>query len=73
MLVYYPPQGTRCSDKSETCPVWARVGRCETDLWVRRNCLISCNIKGTCDRQQIKPEGKHIAMKKPHFCLTETH
>ncbi|CAB3986435.1 Chymotrypsin-like protease CTRL-1 [Paramuricea clavata] len=49
--------GTRCSDKSETCPLWARVGRCKSDPWVRRNCLISCKIKGTCDRQQIKPEG----------------
>ncbi|XP_028409996.1 uncharacterized protein LOC114532645 isoform X2 [Dendronephthya gigantea] len=49
--------GTRCSDKSESCPFWAKAGRCKTDSWVQKNCLISCNVKGTCDRQEIKPEG----------------
>lgn len=37
--------------------MWARSGRCKTDSWVQRNCLNSCNVRGTCDRKQIKPEG----------------
>ena len=50
-------RGTRCLDKNKTCRTWARVGRCKTDAWVQKNCLLSCNVKGTCDRQQIRPEG----------------
>ena len=50
--------GIKCLDKSASCPMWARHGRCVTDTWVKKNCLNSCNKTGSCDKEQIKPEGQ---------------
>ncbi|KAK3744449.1 hypothetical protein QZH41_012870, partial [Actinostola sp. cb2023] len=48
------PVGIRCKDNHPSCPAWSSQGRCATDNYVQRNCLISCNSKH-CDREPVRP------------------
>ncbi len=58
--------GVLCVDRSEYCPDWAKDGRCKTDRWVFRNCLLSCKRFTICDQNMIKPVGKFV------LCWTNT-
>ena len=76
-------QGIKCTDKDDRCPGWASRGRCKTDQWVYRNCLLSCVRTDLCDIKQPIPSGMvpvdvyflfqtpcHIlrAVSRFHFC-----
>ena len=52
--------GIRCQDRSHYCGAWANDGRCKTDRWVYDNCLLSCKRFTVCDKEMIKPTGKHF-------------
>ncbi|XP_028391807.1 zinc metalloproteinase nas-14-like [Dendronephthya gigantea] len=50
-------RGIRCTDKDTRCPGWAANGRCKTDAWVHKNCLLSCKRTDLCDAEQPRPSG----------------
>ena len=50
-------QGIKCTDRDDRCPEWASRGRCKTDQWVYRNCLLSCLRTDLCDIKQPIPSG----------------
>ncbi len=50
--------GVICLDRSENCKDWRDDGRCQTDPWVYKNCLIQCKRTDICDIKAFSPTGK---------------
>ncbi|CAB3997590.1 zinc metallo ase nas-13-like [Paramuricea clavata] len=50
-------RGIKCTDRDTRCPGWASKGRCGTDAWVYKNCLLSCKRTDLCDTEQPRPSG----------------
>ena len=52
--------GVICFDRNELCEAWKNDGRCESDQWVNRNCLVQCNRIDICDIEAFSPTGKVV-------------
>jgi hypothetical protein len=63
-LLYF--LGVICFDRNELCEAWKNDGRCESDQWVYRNCLLQCNRIDICDIEAFSPTGKVVQNQSPY-------
>ena len=57
-LMFFSSIGVVCVDRSDNCEQWKNDGRCQTDQWVYRNCLLQCMRTDICDLKAFSPTGK---------------